>query len=336
MPDTERTQTNQTRRVNLPHPAQLETKGNLATNWKRYKRAWDNYEVATGLDKQESKIRAATFMTVIGPNALDIIDGLPFTVTSTHDEREDIDVVLQKMDMFCVGETNEIYERYIFNKRDQESNELIDKYVAALRSLAKTSNYKTLEDDLVRDRIVVGVKDNNTRKLILAEKKLTLSDCIAKCRAQETTAQQVKNMCTQEDVHELRVTSKKKLSASANRGRKSKTHALEEPKEKQKRQKKSSCRYCGQRHPYKKELCPAFGKQCSKCLKMNHFANRGKTKLEKVHECRESDSETDNSEDIFFVESGEAYQEKIFARMMVNGKETRFQLDCGATVNVLP
>ena len=41
-------------------------------------------------------------------------------------------MVLEKLEVFCVGETNEIYERYQFNKRDQESGESIDSYVASL------------------------------------------------------------------------------------------------------------------------------------------------------------------------------------------------------------
>jgi hypothetical protein len=54
------------------------------------------------------------------------------------------------------GKTNETYERYCFNKRDQEQGENIDTYVAALRTLVKTCNYGTLEDSLIRDRIVSG------------------------------------------------------------------------------------------------------------------------------------------------------------------------------------
>ena len=70
----------------------------------------------------------------------------------------------KKLEEFGVGETNEIYERYQFNKRDQESGESIDSYVASLRTLAKTCNYGSLLDSLILDRIVVGIRDNDTRK----------------------------------------------------------------------------------------------------------------------------------------------------------------------------
>jgi hypothetical protein len=47
--------------INLPFPQKLDFRGNIATNWKRFKRMWTNYEIATGLDKKEGKTRTATF-----------------------------------------------------------------------------------------------------------------------------------------------------------------------------------------------------------------------------------------------------------------------------------
>ena len=38
------------------------------------------------------------------------------------------------------------------------------------------------------------------------------------------------------------------------------------------------CWNYGQRHPfYKKDLCPAYGKKCNKCKKLNHFAAQCRT-----------------------------------------------------------
>ena len=76
----------------------------------------------------------------------------------------------------------------------------MDAYVTALRKLAKTCNYGTLADSLIRDRIVVGINDNSARKKLLQAGKLTLSQCIDICRSSETSARQLKTM-NQEDVH---------------------------------------------------------------------------------------------------------------------------------------
>ena len=34
----------------------------------------------------------------------------------------------------------------------------------------------------------------------------------------------------------------------------------------------TECRYCGRQYDRGRNNCPAFGKSCSKCGKMNHFA----------------------------------------------------------------
>lgn len=48
--------------------------------------------------------------------------------------------------------------------RVQQEGETGDAYVTALKTLAKTCNFGQLQDDLLRDRIVIGIKDNATRK----------------------------------------------------------------------------------------------------------------------------------------------------------------------------
>ena len=60
-----------------------------------------------------------------------------------------------------------IYEGYRFNKRDQEPNKSLDAYVTALRTSVKTCNFGVLENSLIRDRIVIGVGDNQARKKLL-------------------------------------------------------------------------------------------------------------------------------------------------------------------------
>ena len=161
--------------VNTPLPEKLDLSGeNLPVKWQRFSRAWSNYEIAAQLKDPENQDRikqrrTATLLTCIG---LDVIDSVEF---ESEDQRKEPDVILEKMEKYCIGECNETYERYVFNRRYQESNESVDAYVTAQRKLAKTCNYGTLADSLIRDRIVVGINDNSARKKQLQAGKLTLS-----------------------------------------------------------------------------------------------------------------------------------------------------------------
>lgn len=65
---------------NIPLPSKLEISRNLATNWKKFQRAWNNYEIAARLKDPEhpdvnKPLRTATLLTCIGSDALDVYDG---------------------------------------------------------------------------------------------------------------------------------------------------------------------------------------------------------------------------------------------------------------------
>lgn len=316
---------------NLPFPTKLDMKGNLSVNWKKFERVWENYEVATGLQSKPKELRTATLLTCIGSEALEIYDGLTF---DTDVDKKDIDKVLEKFKVFCIGQTNEIYERFMFNKRDQAKGETIDEYVAALRSLAKTCKYGALENELIRDRIVMGLVDNNTRKKLLQERKLDLKKCIDICRTYEKTTVQMKEIQGTEEVHFV----KKKFKPSDRKT----DHEID-------------CNFCGLRHERNKQVCPAVGKRCHKCGKTGHFekkcrtdirhkrkentkgkpiASKGKQRKQNVHNISDT---SEDEEFMFSVEEVNSLGSKrINAVMKVHKKNIDFQLDCGSSVNVLP
>ena len=78
---------------NIPVPGKLDLRGKLAVNWKKFRRIWENYEIATHLNKQDSSLRVATLLSCIGSDVLDIFDGLSF---DTEADRQDINKVLRE------------------------------------------------------------------------------------------------------------------------------------------------------------------------------------------------------------------------------------------------
>ncbi len=123
----------------VPPPAKMNIHhGSNVQEWKRFKRAWKNFEIASKLQDETPQYKCAVFQSCIGEEAAELIDGFIFK----EDEDEDnIDDVINKFNEFFVGETNEVYEAYIFNRREQDSSESTEMYVAELRKLAKTCNY---------------------------------------------------------------------------------------------------------------------------------------------------------------------------------------------------
>ncbi|CAB4017254.1 Hypothetical predicted protein [Paramuricea clavata] len=322
--------------LNLPMLPQLAMTGNLETNWKRFYRAWNNYEIAARLrdpnnPSTNKELRTATLLTCIGADALDVFDGLDF---ANEDERKDIDIVVSKLEKYFIGETNETYERYCFNKRDQKSHETVDAYFAALRTLAKTCNFGNLEDNLIRVRIIMGIKDNATRKKLLEVSKLTLQQSIDTVRSCEKTA--------------------KLLESIKDEGEQVLAVGKEQYKEQRKRVEKRNeemlikCKFGNKSHPRGRFKCPAWGKTCSLCERKNHFAvvcnaQRRPFSQRKSVSGVNDDTESSEGEYIALVETKEEvgavnsdkYTYKSSAPLMINKNLENFQLDSGATVNVL-
>ena len=63
----------------LKPPQPLKTEGNLATNWKHFKRTWGNYAIVARLERFDEKFKTAMFLSVIGEDALEMFHGTDFT-----------------------------------------------------------------------------------------------------------------------------------------------------------------------------------------------------------------------------------------------------------------
>ena len=178
----------------IPPPGPYDFKSSPA-DWKIWKQTWNNYQIISRLTRETEDFRVAFFLHTIGPEALNIYNNMSFREGEDKNKLEDI---IKKFDEFIIGETNETYERYLFNRREQQEGENTDTYVTALRNLAKTCGFcDCLHDSLLRDRIVLGVQENATRKHLLQERKLTLSAAIDICKSRELTSTHMKALSGQ-------------------------------------------------------------------------------------------------------------------------------------------
>ena len=97
--------------------------------------------------------------------------------------------IVTAFDEVAIGEVNETYERFLFNNRSQRDNETFESFLSSIRELSKTSGYcEKCVDSLLRDRIVLGIKEVTTQELLLRERTLTLSSAIDICKAAENAS----------------------------------------------------------------------------------------------------------------------------------------------------
>ena len=85
---------------------------------------------------------------------------------------------------------NGIFERAKFNSRKQLQDETVDDFITDLFCLAEHSSYGELRDEMIRDRLVVGLLDASLSEKMQLDPELTLSKALAMAHLTEAIRQQ--------------------------------------------------------------------------------------------------------------------------------------------------
>ena len=169
--------------------------------------------------------------------------------------------------------------RYNFNTRNQRPGEGFESYYTELRNTVKDCEFGSLEDNLLRDRLVCGIIDEIVREKLLQVEDLTPEKCVNMCRLVESNAKQLRTLGSSQpelDVHALR---KIKLSSKTGQKHTSGKQALVEKQTGKKLTSNKPCDYCSYKHV--KGKCPAFGEFCKGCGQRGHFYKANNCKLAK-------------------------------------------------------
>ena len=224
----------------------------------------------------------STLLSIIGEDGVKAHD----TFTWNEEENADDISVLKKYDEFCTPGTQVIYERYRFNNRNQEPGENISTYLTELRTIAKNCAHDTITpDEILRDRLVLGIRDDRVRERLLRLNDLSLQQAVDIIKSSEQTQQQVKQMAGGDTaVHALQ---KAGSAGKFEEERQLKSQPFKRPSR--------ECGNCGMVHG---RHCPAYGRTCFSCGGMNHFAHkcranpRGlKSRVSAVHEAVDTEDD---------------------------------------------
>ena len=246
----------------------------------------------------------------------------------------------------------------------------MQQYIAALRKQAAVCRFESITpDEILRDKIVSGVQDEKLRRSLLSRSKLDLKECIAECRMRQQAEKQAATMASGNSQERLAANQGINQACTHAAGKRFKP--LEGMQEQRRQwtqetreatwleQKRSQA--CGRQHDRGRR--PAFGRFCNRCGKPNHFpnmcwaqqTNKRFAGVNRVHmsELRETDMmdetmETSNwlgmvqcidTKDTEWVHGATEEEThilcKIFVNLKMEGQIVKFQVDTGATCNVL-
>ena len=89
----------------------------------------------------------------MGSDAEDILKSFDLS----EEDQKDYTKVLERFESHFVKKRNVIYKRAKFNQRRQQEGESVDSFITALHTLVEHCGFGSLRDEMIRDRIVVGL-----------------------------------------------------------------------------------------------------------------------------------------------------------------------------------
>ncbi|UYV79930.1 hypothetical protein LAZ67_18001125, partial [Cordylochernes scorpioides] len=327
------------RSVTLPARIQPPETFDFSTpnEWPKWRKRFERYLVVSGMKKKEEADKIDLFMYLMGDRADDIFRTFKF---EKEEEATKIDSVLKAFDShFCVRK-NIIYERAKFNSRIQEDREPVDEFITSLYKLADSCEFEGLHEQLIRDRIVVGVRDKALSERMQLDSELTLEKAVKMVRQQEAVRQQqvdLQRPSTSQKVNQVKFNSKKQSPKQQ-----------QQPSRKKEKSAKtrSRCPKCGGFTHREGQACRAEGQKCNLCSKTGHFANCCPDKQAKTAEVKavsELDEEIGFLLEVSAVEDSSNLDDdegecrrRWTAEIQVNGKQVKFKLDSQADVTCVP
>ena len=164
---------------------------NQADIWPKWLRHFERYRIASGLQNKSNQEQVGTFLYAKG----DCADAIVKTLS--------INEVKKALNSYFAARRNVIVERARFNRRRQNPGEFVDTFIQDLYRFAENCEYGTLKDELIRDRIIVGVLDDTLSDHLQAKSDLTLADAARVSRQSEARKQNrtvVRGVETQNEV----------------------------------------------------------------------------------------------------------------------------------------
>ena len=101
-------------------------------------------------------------------------DDVLTSMNITTEGRKKFADVQQKLDEFFKVRKNVIFERAWFNQRCQGKSETTEQLITSLYSLAAYCEFGELKEQLIRDRVVVGIRDSSLSVKLQMDPDLTL------------------------------------------------------------------------------------------------------------------------------------------------------------------
>lgn len=136
------------------------------------------------MTQNENQMNALIY--TMGEEAEDILTSLHLS----PQEAGYYEVVKNRLNDHFIAHRNVIFESAKFNQRQQEVSETMDHFMTALHCLAEHCRYGDQHDEMIIDRLVVGLTDKRLLEQLQLDPELTLEKAVVRVRQSEQVKKQ--------------------------------------------------------------------------------------------------------------------------------------------------
>ena len=284
--------------------------------WPRWLKRFKQYRSAAGLAGESEARQVDTLLYCMGEEAEDVL-------TSTNisaEDREKYDKVIEHFESHFKVRRNVIFERARFNRRCQKEGETAEQYITELYSVIEFCEYGNLKEEMLRDRLVVGIRDLALSEKMQTDPKLTLESAKTLVRQKEAAKDHRKEL-HEDSTHTLH-----------------RVHVGKKPYNSRKRSPQYSrsdkCTRCGRPRHAPGERCPATGATCYNCQGRNHFKSQCRSKAKRS--VAEISTEQVSIDEAFLGAVNTAGEQDDWkVTVSIRKEAVEFKLDTGAEVDAI-
>ncbi|XP_034244730.1 uncharacterized protein LOC117647204 [Thrips palmi] len=310
-----------------------------AEEWPAWSTRFLRYRRLSKLDKDAPATQLDVLLYLMGEKADIAMKTFRYAPTESN---ENVLHVMDKFTEYFGGKINVIYERAKFNQRSQRAGESASDFITDLYSMAEKCNYGELREELIRDRIIVGISNVQLSAAMQMDATIDLAKVRERVLQAEDVGKQLPVLrnghgdAAQAQINFVRK-SKKPFTKP-----KSHTNAplpnqdkSRKPAANQSRQSKQPkpCKKCARTpsHPYSQ--CPAKDSICGRCKNKGHWAVACFTVINEAT----AEDQPHAEEVTYYLDcvSADLRGKSLRVDITSNGTPVRWKIDSGADIPII-
>lgn len=138
---------------NFQHPEKFDFR--KLEQWEKWPKRFEHFRLASNLAEKSPEVQVNTLLCCMGHEAEEIVASFGLS----EENANNYDTVVDRLNRYFVPKNIVIFECAKFNQWVQNDRENVDAFITDLHHLAENCKFGDLHNELIRDRIVVGIRD---------------------------------------------------------------------------------------------------------------------------------------------------------------------------------